>query len=466
MPLPPATQLFQNTGLADNPILSAILFLQQRQQDTADRARDEEQREIENKKAEEQFKLQQKQVENQSKQIQNTLEASEINRRMGDFKFRTGTESVPEALIAGTIPSTQINDPVSTALAQVDRTGNVQPEMNAIQDLIMQNPYTGKDDTFSRQTIDSILRGEQQRQQQKMAIPLMNMQMAEKRFVLGQMAQSQRDEANRISREKLAGIAHEDRIKQMQNSKDIAAMRITGGSGSEFSNLKQLTAAGMRPTGNMAVDIDFWENLSGTDRQVLGGTLNAKDVFDRDALSEFTNNARKAGLVVPNFKAEDITKYKDQKTAVQGMVTAAENFVRTAPATFEGLGGKKFGEVRGAIAKQSNDPSVVFNDTMRGFVDTLKEITGATGVLTNQDIIRLEGMLPKYEDSPTVRKQRIQEMKNYIARKEKTFFSSIPPAQREFMFAMNGIPTGSSPETNTPGQGESDYLDQFVGGNK
>lgn len=455
MPVPPHLQLFSNTGLSENPILSSLFVLSQMRQDKINQAKAEEQLALENERADEEFELRKAQLNNQTQQIQQTLEQNNINRRVADFQFRTGTQSVPEAIVAGTIPIPQALDPISSALAQVDRTGNVRPEGTPLG-FTEQNPITGEDQFFGPDAISSILRAEQARQQQKIAPQLLRMHMDAERFRVQQIGIDQRHAEDVAARREIAAQSSADRQAQINATLTAARIRASGDDTlMTTSNLKELTDNGVRPVGVPSVDVNFWNNLSGTDRAILSGMQDPTKVYDRDTQAKFINAASQAGLVIPNVQPKDIVNYKNQKNVYLELLKTADEFARIAPAPPEGVGSRAIGTVLENTpllgTRARNNLSVALLDNMTGFLASLKDLVGDSGVLTNQDIDRIKNILPTMQDSPSIRKTKLSQLRSYLSNKENAFFSSIPPAQRDFMFTVHGISQGSSGnEVKTP----------------
>lgn len=442
MPMTPAAQLFQGTGLATNPILSGLMVLSQSMQDQKDIARQEEERKIASERETQRFKMEQEKfslakdaLKNEQTQREQQLKQEELANRLRKFAFETGATDIPGAVKTGAIQPSYRFDPVGMALGD-EGSESFGPA-------VITDPFTGEEREVSPELIQSILRREEQEQEQKMALPLLQMKSAADRMVWQSRSQAERDELNRKSREKIAQEANATRMAAA-----AATARKAVGEPAEPFAIEKLASAGMRPTGDLAVDSAFWDGLTGTEKAVLGGTVKPKDVFDRDELNRFMTAAGKSGLVLPNFEPKQVRDYSNQKAAYLQMVDLAKRFVDDAPNVHEGIGSKLTGSLVEKYYRSINHPSIAIYDQMQAFLPGLKELVGDSGVLTNQDVERIGRLMPAFSDTPKQRKMKLDGLINELAKRESAFFGAIPKEQLAYIFATNGIPVASSIPTS------------------
>lgn len=115
--------------------------------------------------------------------------------------------------------------------------------------------------------------------------------------------------------------------------------------------------------------------------------------------------------------------------------TAAENFVKTLEQNFMQAGagqytgaGARFSGAKNSIlgALGLNDPAKVYNDSRKGFAATLKQLTGDTGVMTDQDYERLAGLLPTLSSTPGEASQKFEQLRSQIQAK---FGGELQPSE-------------------------------------
>jgi hypothetical protein len=462
MPVTPANQFFAQSQLANNPFLSSLIFFQQRQQDALDRKRMEEQQAFENEQAKEALALRKSQLELDQERQKRLIEQDDLSRRMADFQFRTGQQNIPDAILSGSLPTPTVEDPIRSALADIDRTGNVSRQRDPISQFVT-NPITGAEQEITPDFVASLFATQDRAQQQKMAIPLLQMEYAFRRDQANKQSQAERDALNNERHLQIAQWAHEDRVASRNLQRELAQMRMQGSSVTEnASSLKVLSESGLRATGVPEADELVWGNMSGMDRQILTGQVKLNDVIPAKERAAYLNDVAKMGMVVPNFDPKALSDYKAQKAAAVNLVELAEQFGREAPAPNEGIFANMVGEAMEKWLRHKKDPSIATIDALRGQIEQLKGLTGQTGVLTNQDVARLEGLIPSFTDTAEIRRRKVENLKKALNDRENAFFGSIPTSQRNFIFQYNGIPNSfKNNQTYVPGKSESDALDNL-----
>lgn len=441
MPVSPAAQLFQNTQLANNPILSSILFLSQQQRDAQDRQTAEEQRQLENKQNSEKMKIAQETLKMQQAQQQQQLKAHEIAQRLNQFQFEKGASSIPEAITKGTIQLPTETDPIRSALSATDGFFSVAPVENRMPTEV-QDPFSGEMRTITPEYVAGIEREQRRQEELKMAPTLLNMQFQSSLAQFRELGAQQRHAETLAAQEEIRREANQNAIKlaEMNNATrmEIAKMNQKQ-TGSFFPGLQALAQANLAPTGNLAVDKQIYDIMDGSAKQVFAGTFDPLRL-GQDERKELADLGSRLGFVIPNIQPKQMQEWKKNKNALLQLYKDAETFVQSRGEQGSGVLSKLSRVGDETIANLTDDPTKVYFDRMKKNLETLKTSVGSVGVQSDQDILRYEGALPSFGMSTKNMNNQLAALRREIQAAEDAFLGSIPEEQRKFMFAANGIP--------------------------
>lgn len=155
--------------------------------------------------------------------------------------------------------------------------------------------------------------------------------------------------------------------------------------------------------------------------QDLGSYVSGEDpdikrkIEEKKALANYEKN---------NPEAKELSE-ADKKKA--DSFNSIENFINNLEAHYQGAGGASFGE--GPIARilgvgraiegklGLNSEANTYERQKKGFAATLKELTGDTGVLTENDFKRLAGLVPDLGSTPEEAKNLLNDLRSQISAK-------------------------------------------------
>jgi hypothetical protein len=122
-------------------------------------------------------------------------------------------------------------------------------------------------------------------------------------------------------------------------------------------------------------------------------------------------------LLSPEQGNADQRKNQVSFNATQSLVnTLEQRFSQAKGGEYSGLGALIGGTRKNLSAKLGlDDPAKVYNAEKEGFAATLKQLTGDTGVLTDQDYARLSKLLPSFTDSAEVAKAKFGDLRKQMA---------------------------------------------------
>lgn len=156
--------------------------------------------------------------------------------------------------------------------------------------------------------------------------------------------------------------------------------------------------------------------------------------FQPEQLGMAYSKALQAGDTTSASKLKSLydieTSYQNSNTATstekkqQQQGTAVDNFINNLEKTYMESGGGEYTGVGARIsgAKKSilaaiglNDPAKNYKDAKEGFAATLKQLTGDTGVLTDQDFSRLSKLLPSLGSTPGEAKTKFDQLRSQMS---------------------------------------------------
>ncbi len=172
-------------------------------------------------------------------------------------------------------------------------------------------------------------------------------------------------------------------------------------------------------------------------KQAINAGYDAKTV---DSFIAQKKNATLAAEAVRSGKLSLADLPQDQRVEVANLLpggvvdpkkadayNSTLNFINTLEQHYQGAGGASFGkgptarlkgtgrELEGKIGL--NAQANTFQRQKEGFVATLKDLTGDTGVLTENDAKRLKGLIPDMGSTPEEAKNLFNDMRKQIASK-------------------------------------------------
>lgn len=105
-------------------------------------------------------------------------------------------------------------------------------------------------------------------------------------------------------------------------------------------------------------------------------------------------------------------------TASNFVNSLEQSFTQAGGGEYTGLGARVSGAYKGVTGTLGlNDPAKVYADSRKGFAATLKQLTGDTGVMTDQDYARLAGLLPTLGATPGEAASKFEQLRSQIAAK-------------------------------------------------
>jgi hypothetical protein len=145
---------------------------------------------------------------------------------------------------------------------------------------------------------------------------------------------------------------------------------------------------------------------------VSSGQLKISDI------PEAQRPAVSLGLTAGGYKAMD-PKTDTALKATDNLVSLMEQrFAQAGGGEYTGAGARVSGVKKGVEAKLGlNDTAKVYDDQRKGFAATLKQLTGDTGVLTDQDYARLSGLIPSLGATPGEAEAKFSDLRSQIAAK-------------------------------------------------
>ena len=202
------------------------------------------------------------------------------------------------------------------------------------------------------------------------------------------------------------------------------------------------------------------------------GVVNVEDIAKTSPVLAEAILKKNPGATKTKLSAED-QKKKDANTAV-------ENFINNLEKHYQGAGGASFGS--GPLARilgfktnlegkvGLNDEASTYNDQKSGFAATLKEITGDTGVLTEQDFQRLSKLLPGLGSTPGEAKNKFGDLRSQVAAKfgGQAGDTTIAPKERGTMdvlgdlFLKAGLNIGQDVGTGAAAPGINQQSEQTI----
>ena len=130
--------------------------------------------------------------------------------------------------------------------------------------------------------------------------------------------------------------------------------------------------------------------------------------------------------VINYFSQQGKTIPKEQSVEEKGKITSGSstlNFINSLEQFYQGAKGGQFaGPVGRVLGKAKSikggiglDPNAkVYEDAKSGFAATLKQLTGDTGVLTDQDYARLAKLLPELGSTPEEAQKKFNQLRSQI----------------------------------------------------
>ena len=151
--------------------------------------------------------------------------------------------------------------------------------------------------------------------------------------------------------------------------------------------------------------------------------------------------AKKIGVettaaITPTPTAAEL-KNKDAFRSTENFIKELENSYTSGGGGTKGIG--PGARIKGAIATLAGNVGLnadvkTYNDAKAGFAATLKTLTGDTGMLTDQDYIRLAGLLPDFGSTKQEAENKFNQIRSQIAAKfggEKTETGFKPQFENE-----------------------------------
>lgn len=413
MPVTPANQLFQASGLADNPILSAIAVLSQRRQDAIDEQERQEQLKLEREQRQQEIDLRNKQFQLSKQQIEAALKQAEANEAFQAFQFETGAPNLAGAVQAGTLGAGD---------SFVD-------------------PLTGQQRTLEEDFVKGIQEREQELFRQKVFIPQAQMESRERSMLMQLLSREQQAAATNAMRKEM----HNDNMQIQQARLDAQRRKASGENISSTSfAAKDLASAGAKLSGDLYVDAPIIQQLSPAEKAVISGQMDVTDLVKRgEDLTKFTNDLGKIGFVIPNFDPKQLATYREEKGLMNEIVNQASILADSSV----NIGSDKiaaFNSVEEFFLSNFNasHPAIQASKALAAFAPKLANLLGqGKGVLSDKDISLIRESIPDLKtDSPSVRAKKVQTLIRVIQQAEDRFFGSIPKSQKEYILETNQIP--------------------------
>ena len=121
-------------------------------------------------------------------------------------------------------------------------------------------------------------------------------------------------------------------------------------------------------------------------------------------------------LIAPEVKAEEKEDTSDLDATTNLINSLEQKFQAAKGGEYTGAGARLSGTQKSIMALLGlDDSSKTYKDQKEGFASSLKELTGDTGVLTDQDYARLAKLLPGLGSTPGEAKTKFEDIRKQIA---------------------------------------------------
>ena len=159
------------------------------------------------------------------------------------------------------------------------------------------------------------------------------------------------------------------------------------------------------------------------------------------ALLKQYNEYNKANIELQGGGAKVDPKTKSSLDATNNLVASLEQrFQESKGGEYSGVGARLSGAQKSIMAMLGlNDPAKTYEDQRAGFAATLKQLTGDTGVLTDQDFARLSKLIPSLGATKGEAENKFNDLRSQIAAKyqgEKTTTKYQAPESKGGLLAL------------------------------